>query len=70
MGQQENFLKTKRDLQKLAEEMIHAVLNFQSKEGAGCKLGETSAIYGDKIAWMEGFLRPLFGLIPLTMGGL
>ena len=69
MGQQENFLKTKRDLQKLAEEMIHAVLNFQSKEGAGCKLGETSAIYGDKIAWMEGFLRPLFGLIPLTMGG-
>lgn len=69
MIQQDNPLKTKKDLQQLAEEMIGAVLAFQSREGAQCRLGETSAAYGDEIAWMEGFLRPLFGLIPLTAGG-
>lgn len=69
MERREGSMQTKRDMQQLAVEMIGAVLKFQSREGAECRLGWTSARYGERVGRMESFLRPLFGLAPLTAGG-
>lgn len=64
-----NPLKTRKDLQKLTEEMVSCAVNQLSSGKALLNAGETAAKYPHKTAWVEGFLRPLFGLVPFLAGG-
>jgi hypothetical protein len=65
----ENKIETKADLQRLVLDMLEPLKENYSPGGALLKLGENSAHYEQKVAWMEGFARPLFGMVPLTVGG-
>lgn len=65
----ENPLKTKEDLRRLTEEMVSCVVKQLSPGKAWLNAGESAAKYPHKTAWMEGFLRPLFGLVPFLAGG-
>ena len=62
-------LKTRQDLAELAEMMISCAVKQLSPNKAWLNAGESSAKYPHKTAWIEGFLRPLFGLVPLSAGG-
>lgn len=62
-------LKTRQDLAELAETMISCAVKQLSPNKAWLNAGESSAKYPHKTAWIEGFLRPLFGLVPLSAGG-
>ena len=64
-----NPLRTKEDLRRLTEEMASCVTKQLSPGKAWLNAGETAAKYPHKTAWMEGFLRPLFGLVPFLAGG-
>lgn len=64
-----NPLETKEDLQNLTENLITCVTEHFSQGKAWLNAGETAARYPHKTAWVEGFLRPLFGLIPFLAGG-
>lgn len=65
----ENPIQTKADLQKLVVDMTEALRPFYSDGKAFLKLGETMTHYSKTVAYAEGFLRPLFGLAPLSHGG-
>ncbi len=62
------MVTTRKDLQNLAEDMISCAVHKLSPEKAWLNAGESSAPYPHKTAWIEGFLRPLFGLVPLSAG--
>ncbi|PNV61557.1 hypothetical protein C0033_13315 [Clostridium sp. chh4-2] len=64
-----NSLKSRQDLQDLAENMISCAVKQLSPQKAWLNAGESAAKYPHKTAWTEGFLRPLFGLVPLSAGG-
>lgn len=65
----ENSLRSREDLQLLAETMVSRAAEKFSRGKAFMNAGETAARYPHKTAWIEGFLRPLFGLVPLSAGG-
>lgn len=65
----ENSLETRADLQALAQEMTASALGRFGRGSIMESVGESGANYSHKTAWIEGFLRPLFGLVPLTAGG-
>lgn len=68
-GIKDNPLKTREDVRALARTMIDSALaRFGQGDLSVCE-GETGAKYSHKTAWIEGFLRPLFGLVPLCAGG-
>lgn len=65
----ENFPRTRKDLQNLAQAMVNAATGrFFQGNVLVCE-GESGAKYSHKTAWIEGLLRPLFGLVPLCAGG-
>lgn len=64
-----NTLRTREDLQELTETMVSRAVKKFSRGKAWMNAGETAARYPHKTAWIEGFLRPLFGLVPLSAGG-
>lgn len=66
---QDNPLKTRQDLCRLAEGMLSCCAKKLSPQKAWLNAGESGARYSHKTAWTEGFLRPLFGLVPLSAGG-
>ena len=61
-------LNTREDLAGLAKKMISASYQKLSPGKAFLQAGETSSRYPDSTAWLEGFLRPVFGLAPLSAG--
>lgn len=64
----DNPLKSREDIEKWAETMIGCAVNKLSPQKAWLNAGESAARYPHKVAWTEGFLRPLFGLVPLSAG--
>ncbi|MFT3783314.1 MAG: DUF2264 domain-containing protein [Nibricoccus sp.] len=65
---QNNPLRTRADVQQLLRDLVNPILPHFSKGRAEVHLGETRASYGDPAGWLEGFARPLWGLIPLAAG--
>lgn len=65
----ENPLHGRKDLQQLASDMLCALKPYYSKGCALLHLGETATHHSVQIADMEAFARPLFGMLPLSMGG-
>jgi hypothetical protein len=64
-----NPLRTRTDLQTALRDLIAPILPYASPGGARIRLGVTGAHYADDCADLEGFARPLWGLVPLIAGG-
>jgi len=64
-----NPLRTKSDMQVALRELWIPLIKYFSPGRARVKFGHTSAHFPDRTAEMEGFARPLWGLVPLSIGG-
>ena len=62
-------LCSKQDFQRLLLDMVRPLLPYYSKEKAELILGETATNYDKKAIGLEGFSRPLWGLVPFWAGG-
>lgn len=62
-------IKSRQDAEKLMLLMLNPLRQFYSRDRAFVKVGETSAHFPDKSAWIEGFSRPLWALVPFWAGG-
>lgn len=66
---EEKQLNSRDDLVRLMMEIIEPIKPYYSVGCARLQIGNTSAHYEDESAWMEGFSRPLWGLVPFWAGG-
>src|SRR5450755_1747549 len=64
-----NPLCTRADVQRLVQDLANPVLPHFSPGCAQVHLGENRAHYGDPAGGLEAFARPLWGLVPLAVGG-
>lgn len=62
-------METREDLQRLARRLAEPLVPHFSSGRAHVKLGEARGHYGDPGGLLEGFARPLWGLVPLAAGG-
>ena len=62
-------LSTRADLQQLVQTLVAPVLPHFSPGKATVRLGVQHAWYGEPSDLLEGFSRPLWGLVPLGAGG-
>ncbi|MGK9051392.1 DUF2264 domain-containing protein [Neorhizobium petrolearium] len=64
-----NPLLTRADLQKAVADLFSPLLPYFSEGGARVRLSATAAHFDRAAADLEGFARPLWGLVPLAAGG-
>lgn len=64
-----NNLHTRADLQKAVHDLFLPLRLHFSPGAARVQLGFTGANYDNHAAELEGFARPLWGLVPLAAGG-
>ena len=64
-----NPLKTRDDVQRLMRDLVEPIVPHFSPARARVVLGPNRALYGDPAGLLEGFARPLWGLVPLAAGG-
>ena len=64
-----NPLHTRNDLQEAVRSLFAPLKPFFSPGFARVNLGYSSALYDNHAAALEGFARPLWGLVPLVAGG-
>lgn len=65
----ENPLRNRDDVQRLVRDLVEPIIPHFSPGRANVTLGPNRALYGDPAGLLEGFARPMWGLVPLTMGG-
>ena len=65
----DNPLLTRSDVERAAFQLIEPLVPLLSPGKARLHLGDTGAAYGDDIAEMEAFARPLWAIVPLLIGG-
>ena len=64
-----NPLQTRDDLAKAVMDLFNPLLPYFSEGGARVRLSATGAIFDFPAAELEGFARPLWGIVPLAAGG-
>ncbi len=64
-----NPLRTRADVQRAAADLFSPLLPYFSSSGARVRLSATSAHFDQAAADLEGFARPLWGIVPLVAGG-
>ncbi len=64
-----NPLRTRADVQRAVCALFAPLRPHFSPGGARVRLGSAGAFFADAAAELEGFARPLWGLVPLAMGG-
>ncbi len=64
-----NPLLTKADLQRAVVDLVEPLLPHMSSGGARVRLGSFGAAFPTRVAELEGYARPLWGLVPLLAGG-
>lgn len=64
-----NPLKTRADLAKAVNDLFKPLLPYFSEGGARVPLSASGAIFDHAAADLEGFARPLWGIVPLCAGG-
>lgn len=65
----DNPLGSRADLQQSVVDLFKPLKPYFSEGAARVRLGTTSAHFDDHAADLEGFARPLWGIIPLAAGG-
>jgi len=64
-----NPLLTRDDLAKAVMALFEPLLPYFSQSGSRVHLGATGAVFDYPSAELEGFARPLWGIVPLVAGG-
>ncbi len=64
-----NPLVTRADLQRALHRIFEPLLPHFSPSGARVRLGSSAVLYGAESEELEGFARPLYGIVPLHVGG-
>lgn len=64
-----NPLITKADFQNAVNQLCTPLKEFYSEGGALLQAGDTASGCDERVARMEAFARPLWGLVPLIAGG-
>jgi len=64
-----NPLRTRADLQQAVRDLVAPLVPHFSPGGARVRLGSFAAGFPQADAELEGFARPLWGLVPLHAGG-
>lgn len=64
-----NPLQTRADLQQAVVDLFQPLKPYFSAGAAQVQIGFTGAHFDDTATGLEGFARPLWGLVPLTAGG-
>jgi hypothetical protein len=62
-------LNTREEFAGLLLSILNPLKPYYSNGCSRVKIGYTSAHYEEESAWLEGFSRPLWGLIPFWYGG-
>lgn len=65
----QNPLLTREDMQRAVDQLFMPLKSRYSRGSALLTIGYTGAKCSERTAQFEAFVRPLWGLIPLTMGG-
>ena len=64
-----NPLTTRDDVARAVIDLYEPLIPHTSESGARVRLGSFAAGFEQASAELEGFARPLYGAIPLTVGG-
>src|SRR5262245_18700532 len=64
-----NPLLTKRDVQRAVVDLVEPIVAHLSPGGARARLGTFGAHFATRVAELEGYARPLWGIVPLVAGG-
>jgi hypothetical protein len=64
-----NPLATKDDVRRAVVDLVGPVVAHLSPGGARARLGSAGAIFAPCVAELEGYARPLWGIVPLVAGG-
>ena len=64
-----NPLLTKADVKRAVVDLVEPVVGHLSAGGARARLGTFGAHFAPRVAELEGYARPLWGIVPLVAGG-
>ena len=62
-------LQTRDDVARAVVDLYEPLLGHVSAGGARVRLGSFASVFEESTAELEGFARPLYGIVPLTVGG-
>jgi hypothetical protein len=62
-------LVTRADVARAVLDLYEPLVPYISEHGARVRLGSYAAVFEERVAELEGFARPLYGIVPLTLGG-
>jgi len=62
-------LQTRDDVARAVVDLYEPLLPHLSSGGARVRLGSFASVFEESTAELEGFARPLYGIVPLTVGG-
>ncbi len=62
-------LQTRDDVARAVIDLYEPLLPHVSPGGARVRLGSFASVFEQSTAELEGFARPLYGIVPLTVGG-
>ncbi len=62
-------LLTRADVQRAVRQLYEPLLPYTSSSGALVRLGSFGSVFPERVAELEGYARPLYGIVPLTVGG-
>jgi hypothetical protein len=64
-----NPFVSKQDFQKLVIDLYLPLAKYQSTEGAVVDINDGAAFYDMRASYIEAVARPLWGIVPLVVGG-
>jgi hypothetical protein len=64
-----NPLVTKDDVRRAVVDLVEPIVPYLSPGGARTRLGSFGATFATRVAELEGYARPLWGITPLVAGG-
>jgi hypothetical protein len=64
-----NPLVTKNDVRRAVIDLVEPIVPCLSPGGARARLGSFGASFATRVAELEGYARPLWGIVPLVAGG-
>jgi len=65
----DNPLVTREHVEQACRDLLRPLAPFHSPGGARVKLGGMGVHFGEQSEALEGFARPLYGIVPLLCGG-
>src|SRR5436190_10328264 len=64
-----NPFVTKHDVRRAVVDLVDPIVPYLSPGNARARLGSSGAVFAPRVAELEGYARPLWGIVPLVAGG-